>query len=216
MIPFSREAFLGVFERYNQDVWPMQIALVALAVAAVLAARRGTPRSGRVAAGILAALWSWMGVVYHWLYFAPINPAAWAFGALFVAQAVLFVQSAVSGALRLALRRGPDARLGEALIGYALVVYPLLGLLGDHGFPRSPSFGLPCPTTIFTLGVLTLAKQPVPRRLLVIPILWAAVGTTASFKFGIWEDLGLAIAALLTVAARMLRRRASGCRSHPS
>jgi hypothetical protein len=32
MIPFDREAFLGVFERYNLDVWPMQIVLCFSAV----------------------------------------------------------------------------------------------------------------------------------------------------------------------------------------
>ena len=45
--------------------------------------------------GSLAAMWIWTGVSYHGLFFAPINPLALAFGALFVVQGILFVNKGV-------------------------------------------------------------------------------------------------------------------------
>jgi hypothetical protein len=85
------------------------------------------------------------------------------------------------------------------MILYALVVYPILGALSTHAYPSAPTFGLPCPTTIFTFGILLWTDPTPPRHLLVIPVLWAIVGTTASFTLGIAEDIGLGIAALVTV-----------------
>lgn len=213
MIPFTREAFLGVFERYNLDVWPMQVVLVGVAVAILVAARRGTPGASRAATAGTTALWLWMAVMYHWRYFTAINPAAWAFGALFLVQAGLLVQSAASGALRFQACGGARAWLGGAIIGYGLVIYPVLSQLGDHPFPRSPTFGLPCPTTIFTLGLLLGMTLHLPRRLLVLPVLWAALGSTAAFSFGIWEDLGLGASAILTVLALASERRPAAQRT---
>jgi hypothetical protein len=86
-------------------------------------------------------------------------------------------------------------------------VYPVLGQLGDHPYPRSPSFGMPCPTTIFTLGLLLLTRGRVPWWLIVIPAVWAAIGTSAAITLGIREDLGLAAAALALMVVLSLRGR---------
>ena len=40
-------------------------------------------------------MWAGMAVGYMWTYFADINPAARLFGALFLAQSMLFVVMAV-------------------------------------------------------------------------------------------------------------------------
>ncbi len=175
-----------------------------------MATVRDTPRTSRVAAWILAVLWAWMGVGYHWLFFTRINPAAWVFGALFVVQAGLFAGAAVRGVLTIGRPRGASCWLGGACVGYALLVYPILAQLGDHPFPRSPTFGLPCPTTIFTFGLLLRTTRPVWRWLLVVPAAWAALGTTAAFSLGIREDLGLGLGALVGTIVLVLRDRRPG------
>lgn len=210
MIPFSREAFIEAFRAYNSAAWPAEIVLVALAIAAVLGALRGTRRSSVFAGGVLVALWAWMAVAYHWIYFVRVTPAAWLFGALFVGQALLLARAVIRGQLRFGARRDRAKVLGLALIVYALLVYPLLGMWSDHAYPRSPSFGLPCPTTIFTLGMLLLTARPVPWSLVVIPVAWTAIAAMAPLKFGIWEDLGLVIAAIVVPIALVLRDRPSG------
>jgi hypothetical protein len=48
---------------------------------------------------------------------------------------------------------------------------------------------LPCPTTIFTIGVLCFLATPHPRYVLLTPILWSVVGTQAAFLFGVHQDL---------------------------
>ncbi|HZD54130.1 MAG TPA: DUF6064 family protein, partial [Woeseiaceae bacterium] len=58
------------------------------------------------------------------------------------------------------------------MIVYALS-YPLLAMAGVHARPRTPTFGVPCPTTLMTVGYLLMAV-PVRRMLLVLDI---AIGT---------------------------------------
>lgn len=94
------------------------------------------------------------------------------------------------------------------MIVYALIIYPLLGSLAGHSFPRNPTFGLPCPTTIFTLGIL-LYYQKLTVKLFIIPVIWSAIGFTAALKLGIYEDTGLIMSALLVITAFYLSRRAS-------
>src|SRR5689334_3555624 len=90
-LPFTTEQFLDVMRRYNEAVWPAQWALLLLGVCAVAVAVRAGTTGGRAVAAILATLWLWMGIAYHLAFFRAINPAATAFGALFVAQGALFL-----------------------------------------------------------------------------------------------------------------------------
>jgi hypothetical protein len=66
-----------------------------------------------------------------------------------------------------------------------------------------PTFGLPCPTTIATFGLLSWASPRPPWFVWAIPVAWAFIGTSASFILGIPEDLGLAVAATLAVAVQL-------------
>jgi len=66
-----------------------------------------------------------------------------------------------------------------------------------HRYPRVPTFGLPCPTTIFTLGILLLASFPFPKSVFIVPFLWSVVGTSAAFQLGVLQDLSLLVSGLL-------------------
>lgn len=208
-LPFSPDQFFEVFARYNESVWPAQAGLLILALVAVgTAARRsGSARSSRVSAAILGVLWAWMSLVYHIGFFRVINPAATLFGGLFLAQAGMLLWYAMRrDALRFAHPVGVRGAAGAALIVYALVVYPLLGAALGHRYPGAPTFGLPCPTTIFTLGLLLWTTRPVPWAVLVVPVGWALVGTSAALQLGMVEDLGLPVAAAVVLALRISDR----------
>jgi hypothetical protein len=56
------------------------------------------------------------------------------------------------------------------------------------------------PTTIFTLGVLLLARPRVAPWLVAIPFLWSLLGVSAAAQLGIREDLGLVVAGVLGTA----------------
>jgi len=191
-LPFTREQFLAAFADYNEAVWPMQIGLNALAVAVIMliVIRRG--HSDRAVCAILGALWAWIGIVYHLLYFRGINPAATFFSIAFLAGSAAFVWAGViRGQLQFVCSETAHCAIGYALIVYAMLVYPMLSALLGHEYPAIPTFGLPCPTTIFTIGVLAFVRPPYPRYVLVVPLAWAFIGSQAAWLLGVYQDLGL-------------------------
>jgi hypothetical protein len=138
MLPFTHSEFLQVFAHYNLAVWPAQVFAYALA-ACMLAglAFAPTPWKGRAVAGGLAAMWLWTGIAYHWIEFAAINKAAWVFGALFVLQAALFTHAAIKARLECETGGTRSSRvIGWALIAYASVLYPVIGLAFGPGYPQ--------------------------------------------------------------------------------
>lgn len=207
-LPFTQKDFLDIFVRYNEAVWPLQWLLNALALVVLLLATRRATAAARDAIFVLAALWLWTGAVYHIGFFSKINPAAMLFGAAFLLEAALLAWFGFRHRRpAFAARGGLAAAAGWAMIVYALVAYPALGYLLGHHYPASPTFGLPCPTTIFTLGVLLWLEPAPPWWLLVVPLLWALVGTSAALQLGMREDAGLAVSALIVVYVLLRLRR---------
>ena len=145
-LPFTREQFFQVFGTYNDAVTPLQIGFVLLGLSAYGAMVLRRRDSDRVISAILAALWAWMGIVYHLIYFREVNPAATLFGIAFLAGAALF---AWAGVLRGKLAFDGEGRArriaGHVLVAYALVGYPLLSAMLGREFPQLPTFGLPWP-----------------------------------------------------------------------
>lgn len=198
-LPFDAAEFFAVFARYNSAVWPAQLVLLGTGVFAVGMAIRSRSWSDRVVSAILAVLWIWMGGVYHIGFFRAINPAATLFGAFFALQGIaLGITGVFSRQLRFRFRPTRRGFVGTLLLAYALLAYPLLAYLLGHRYPATPTFGLPCPTTIFTLGLLLWTEQRVPTFLMIIPLAWSLVGTSAALQLGVREDLGLVVAGVLT------------------
>jgi hypothetical protein len=209
------DQFLDVFRRYNESIWPGQWLMNLLAIVAVVAAVRGGRGASRVAGGIVAALWMWMGAVYHMVFFRPINPAALLFGSAFLIEGVMIAWLGVARPmLRFEVRRNAATFLGFALIVYALVAYPLVGYALGHRYPSAPTFGVPCPTTIFTFGLMLLSPPPRLRSLIFIPACWAVVGGVAAIRLGMWEDFGLVAAAVVATIVVLVQR--SGPRGVPA
>jgi len=209
MLPFTIDQFFAVFEQYNQAIWPIHIVAYTLGIAVIFLAIKRTRYSDQAISVILACFWAWMGIVYHLMYFSTINGAALGFGVLFIIQAIVWLLSGViRPKLSFQLDTNPYALTGIVLIVYAMLVYPILGTLLGHGYPRSPSFGVaPCPTTIFSFGLLLLSSAKVPKSVLVIPLLWSLLGFTASFLLGVGEDIGLVVAGVLSVGLLLWRDR---------
>jgi hypothetical protein len=191
-LPFTAEQFYGVFRDYNTTLWPAPVLLAALALAAIVLVIVPRRYSGAGVSAILAFLWSWLGLAYHLAFFAAINPLAYVFAGVSLAGALVFLWQGVV-LRRLEFRLAPNARtaLGVVLIGFALVVYPAWSAFAGHPYPDLPTFGLPCPTTLFTVGLLALLVRPYPRSPLVVPVLWALVGAQAAFLLDVPPDLSL-------------------------
>lgn len=196
-LPFSHDAFLGVFGAYNAQLWPAVLLLWVATAITVWAWLRGARVSQRLLFVLLAVHWAWSGIAYHWLFFRSINSAATIFAALFILQALMFVWLAVRAHAHAAAPTGVRGAVGGALVLYSLI-YPLIGLALRLEYPRLPLFAVPCPTTLVTVGFLVTAVG-VPRVAAVVPVLWALVGSSAAFALGIRADLALAVAAALLV-----------------
>lgn len=196
-LPFTHDQFLDVFGAYNRALWPAAVLIWLLTAAVIATLYRRGPRASQLVAAVLAFHWGWAGLVYHLAFFRSVNPAAILFGAVFVLQAALLLWRGVLGH-QLAFQSASSiwGYIGGTLIIYALI-YPALGLTLGLAYPRFPSFGVPCPTTILTAGLLFLAPRREVRLLIVIPVLWAAVGGSAAVLLGIRADFALLVVGLL-------------------
>lgn len=201
MLPFTEAEFFAVLAAYNRDLGvPGLIAAEALGLASAALAISRRPWAGRAMAGILALLWLVMGAGYHWAQFTAVNPAAWGFGAGFVAEAGLL---AWFGGVRDRLRPGPlrgwRGAVAAVLAAYALAAYPG-ATLALHPYPQAPMMGAPCPTTILTLALLLVAGGRTFWPLATIPLIWSAIGGSAAWLLGVVPDYGLVVAGLTALA----------------
>lgn len=204
-LPFYTEQFLAIFTSYNQSVWPVQVILVFTALLLLYTLFKKSKNSDFIICTGLALFWLWMGIVYHIIFFTRINPAAYLFGSLFIVQGLLFIYyGTIKKQLVFAYRHNITGVLSLLLFLYALIFYPLLGYYFGHTYPSTPTFGLPCPTTIFTFGLLVLLEKS-NIVLHIIPLLWSVIGFTAALNLGIYQDIGLLVSGL--IAAILLFRK---------
>jgi len=211
-LPFSHGQFLDVFGRYNETLWPAALVLWLFTAGFVVQLLRGRDVAGVWMSALLAVHWLWAGLAYHLAYFRAINPAAVIFGAVFVLQGGLLAWRGVARRdLPFRVSTSGWSRIGLALVTYALL-YPAIALASGLAYPRTPTFGVPCPTGILTCGILLLAPPSAARWVAPIPLLWALVGGSAAFVLDIRADLALVAAGvfLLTFLARPSTRRRVG------
>jgi hypothetical protein len=198
-LPFTKEQFFDLLAAYNEALWPALVALwIATIVASVLlfSCRRAPDRW---ISGLLAAHWIWSALAYHVAFFTRINPAAWLFAVLFFLQGALFFWwGVVQGRLSFAPSRNAWAPVAWVLIAYSLL-YPGINAVQHLSVSRIPAFGVPCPTMIFTAGVLMLAT-PRSWRVSSIPVIWSVVGGSAAFLLAVTADYALPIAGMALAA----------------
>lgn len=209
MLAFTPEVFLSLFEQYNAAIWPAQVFAYVLGLLAVFLTLRPSRGTGRLIAAILAGFWLWIGVAYHLMFFSAINFAAPVFGIVFVVQGLLFAWiGVVRGRLDFRFRGDPPGWIGLGFALFAIMVYPLLNLLAGHVWPRVPIFGVtPCPTTIFTIGLLLLTARRVPLSLMAIPALWSLIDGATSWLLEIPEDTTLPVAGIAGLGVAIWKNR---------
>jgi hypothetical protein len=211
MIPVAAAGgLIALFERYNTAIWPLQLVAYLLGLIAVALIFARARWADRAISAILAACWLWVGIVFLGVFGRELAPTvAVVEGAIVASQGALFLATGVARpGLTFRFGSAPYAAVGGVLVAYALVIYPILGVLLGHGYPRSPLFGVaPCPTTIFTCGLLLWTGARVPKYLLIVPLLWAALATPAALGAGVVEDAMLPVGALLATALLFWRDR---------
>lgn len=195
-LPFTVDEFLAVFAAYNRSFIAAAGALWLVSVGVLIGTSRRPEHLSPALSFFLAALWLWNAVAYHVIFFTGINPAAWLFAGLFTLQALLFLIVAPGRKIEYFSAAGIREVTGVALVVYALA-YPFLAIGSGHTYPATPTFGVPCPTAILTIGVLITARAGPPTRLAIIPALWAFIGGSAAILLGVTADYVLLAAGLV-------------------
>ena len=194
-LPFSLADFLNVFKDYNQSIFPLQVVFYFAAFSCVYLLFTKYKNTTKIISIVLSFFWLWMGIVYHIIFFSAINKAAYIFGGFFILQGMMFAGCGlIRKKLSFEYTKSMAKNVGILLIAYALIIYPVLGTFLGHAYPYSPTFGLPCPTTIFTFGILLFTNKIMPWHLLITPLLWSVIGFTAAINLTIYEDTGLLVA----------------------
>ena len=207
-LPFTPEQFFGIFAEYNRALWPMALAWWLAAAGVLAAAWRSPAGHSRWMTWFLAALWAWNAVVYHAWFFTRINPAAWLFAGAFGVQAVVLARAAWRTRVHYFSSPGTLCFLGVSLAVYALA-YPLLTIGFGHRYPATPTFGVPCPTDILTIGVL-LTVRGGPPSLAIVPVLWGFVGGSAALVLGVQTDYVLLAAGAALAIVQVTRATGRG------
>lgn len=201
-MPFNVEQFLEVLKNYNQTIGVLPVVIAfCLGILAIWSLIKKKAYANKLTNNILAVFWIWNGAVYHLGFFLEINPAARIFGILFIIQGLLFFYFGnFTSRLQYTLKNGIYSILAWILIVYAILIYNILSPILGHVYPVAPLFGVaPCPTTIFTFGLLIFTSEKMPKAIMIAPFIWSLIGGSASILFGIYEDLVLLISGFLTI-----------------
>ena len=213
-LPFSREEFFDLFAAYNAALWPAVVVLWVASVLAVLWVVSSQRSHDRWISGLLAVHWAWSAVAYHLVFFTRINPAAWLFAAIFLLQAgLLFWSGVIKGRLTFMTVRTAWTPIGWLLVVYALL-YPAISAAEHRSILKIPTFGLPCPTTIFTVGLLLLGASR-SGSLTIVPIVWAVVGGSAAFLLGVSADYALPVAGAALAVFELQKSQTSSTNAVP-
>jgi Family of unknown function (DUF6064) len=195
--PLTTEQFLNVFKSYNDDIFPLQVVFYLTGSFIVFLLFKTAKIRDKIITALLSFFWIWMGIVYQMIFFSKINKAAYTFGILFIVQGIIFfIYGKIREKMVFQFSGSFYNYAGILFILYALIIYPVLGYIFGHRYPYSPTFGLPCPTTIFTFGVLLFLKNKISVWILIIPFVWSIIGFGAALNLSIYEDFGLLIAGL--------------------
>ncbi len=175
---FSPATYRRLFELYHRDVWPVQLAALALGTAIAVLLRVRAAWRQRCVAAILALAWLWVAWAFHYERYATINWAAPYFAAAFAAEAVLLLSiGTAAGRLEVGPPTDRAGRIGLTLLLFALYAQPCLAVLQGRPWTQSDVFGItPDSTVVATLGVLLTSGARARWALLVIPLAWCAVG----------------------------------------
>ncbi len=198
--------FLAMFERGNAAIWPMQLVWYASAAAMVGLALWPIRRASQLICLLAAAYFAWVGIAYF-----GVLSSSWLWAAVFILEATLLL---VAGIVRRDLVFAPRwdlaSVLGAVFMFYALVAYPIIGVLGGHPLRTLPVFGLaPCPTVIFAFGLLLWARPPAPKYVLLLPLAWALNATPPNLAMGNVPDFVLILVGVITVGLIIWRDRTS-------
>jgi hypothetical protein len=207
MFEFNPDDFFIILERYNVNFWPLQVIAFIMALISTILALTSFKYASKIILTTLIVFWLWTGVVFSAVYWAEIYVYAYMFAALWVIQVILFIFAFFRNQVSFRFGISTNGIVGLIFILYAIAGYQLFGHFIGHAYPRFFPVGMvPCPTVIFTFGILLLAEKNLPKYLIIIPFISALAGILAASN-NIIEDFGLVAAGLIGSVLIMIKNR---------
>jgi hypothetical protein len=177
----SAEEFWTQVAAYNEATWPMSIAMsVAAAFLAYRVFVRPGARTDIWMKAFLSFAFAWNGVVFFLVYVK--NPISTFSGVpLFIIVSLLF--AADIWVTRTHFRPPVAAwKRGVTAVWIVLVfLYPMMGWLLGHRYPRTLLPVFPCPLTVFAIAVVAAAAPKVDKKVFILLLPWALLGLPKCF-----------------------------------
>lgn len=178
---FSPRAYARLVDAYLREMWPAQVAAVALGLAALLAHRGERLALRRAPLLALALAWAWVGWGFFRQRYADIHIAGTHLATACAVQSVLLAilgvfPTAASLQRDTGPRRALGPQVGLLVAAVAVLLYPIATQLA---WRRAEVAGLmPDPTALATLGLVLASPLSWLRRavLLAIPLAMLAFG----------------------------------------
>ena len=217
---FSPRTYWRLFEFANAAAWPWQLVGVVAGLAGWIARWRDLVRPpaakpgawARWSALYLAICWAAAAWIFLHQRYADINWPAEGLALAFGAQALGLAM--VAALVPLApVAPGRRWAAGMALVAWALIGQPLLGLMLGRPWSQLEVIGIaPDPTTIAMLGWLTLVQAPsrggrvILRGLWAVPVLASGASAATLWTMGAPQAWVLPTALAVAAAAVLARR----------
>lgn len=209
MIP--SEEFWKLIHEYDAAIFPMQLIFTLVAVLLVVfMAKKPGDKLNRWMNLFLALCYLWIGVVFYLVHNRDLSSRMHYF------QPILMFIIAFFFALDIFLKRTHFKFSNNSchncmmliLMGYSIIGYPIIGWLLGHPYAVEisgdfsiwvPILGVyPCPTTIFSLSLLSLALPKGDKKVMIPLLFWSLFSIMGPPLriYGVYEDLGLFFAGL--------------------
>jgi hypothetical protein len=201
LILFSPQTYYRMFAQYHARIFPLQVVLVASAVALPLLVRSRWAPAGRIVPAVLAAWWTWVAIAFHLSRYSTINWAARYFALLFVAQAVLLVWYAI----RETRHRAQQDNWVTWGLWLVAILAPVGSMLSGRTWNQVELVGAtPDPTAIATLAfALSVARWRLV--LAIVPLVWCGIGAATLWALDsreAWIPLLSSMLAIVFLARR--------------
>jgi hypothetical protein len=214
----SAEEFWTQVAAYNDATWPMAIAMSA---AATFLAYRVFVRPGATTdiwmKAFLSFAFAWNGVVFFLIYVK--NPISTFTGVpLFIIVSLLFAADIWAKKTHFQPPVAAWKRGATAFWIVLVFLYPVIGWLLGHLYPRTLLPVFPCPLTVFAIALVAAAAPKVDRKLFILLLPWALVGLPKCFgALDCYEDCILFASGVygLVGLIRTWRTREAGVRGEP-
>jgi hypothetical protein len=211
MAMMTSEEFWELIHNYDAAIFPMQfIFSIAAIVLVVCMAKKPSAKLNRWINLFLALCYLWIGIVFFLVHNRDLSVKMHYF------QPILMFIIAFLFALDIFLKRS-DFKFSRHhfhnflvlfFMAYSIIGYPFMGWLLKHPYSVNisgdfsiwvPILGVyPCPTTIFSLSLLSLALPQGDKKVMIPLLFWSLFSIMGPPLriYGVYEDFGLFFAGL--------------------